>query len=102
MQGLNGQYYIKHGSPGGEQRLTLTFTVEGDSFTGTVENLGVVYEMLNCALVGDEIQFAYRQETPMGPMKPMYKAKLNGDTLSGKVKLGGAYGFRKFEGERIK
>ena len=100
MEALNGQFYIKHGSPGGEQRITLRFKVEGDSFTGTCENMGVVYEMLNCGFDGDEILFAYIQETPMGPMKPQYRARLEGDKFYGKVKLGGPYGFRKFEGMR--
>ena len=100
MDALNGVFCIKHGSPGGDQRLTLTFKVDGDSFEGTCENLGVVYPLLNCAIKGDEIEFAYVQETPMGPMKPQYRGKLDGDKLSGKVKLGGPYGFRKFEGER--
>ena len=101
MDGLNGTFLIKHNSPGGEQRLKITFKVEGDTFEGTCENMDVSYPLLNCAIKGDEIEFAYVQETPMGPMKPSYKAKLDGDAISGKVKLGGPYGFRKFAGERI-
>jgi hypothetical protein len=59
------------------------------------------YPLLNCAINGDVIEWAYVQETPMGPMRPSYKGKLEGDTLNGKVKLGGPYGFRSFTGERI-
>lgn len=102
MEGLNGKFLVKHNSPGGEQRLTITFIVDGDTFEGTCENMNVTYPLLNCKINGDEILFQYIQETPMGPMKPSYNAKLDGDTISGKVKLGGPYGFRKFAGERIK
>ena len=101
MEGLNGSFMIKHNTPGGEQHLKMTFNVEGNSFDGTCENMGAVYPLLNCAIKGDEVEFAYVQETPMGPMRPTYRGKLDGDQLNGKVKLGGPYGFRKFTGERI-
>jgi len=79
----------------------MTFNVTGDTFEGTVTNMNATYPMINCAINEDEIIFGYVQETPMGPMKPTYRAKLDGDTLNGKVKLGGPYGSRKFTGERI-
>ena len=101
MDGLNGTFSVKHGSPGGEQRLKITFNVDGDTFDGTCENMGVVYPLLNCAFSGNDVTFAYIQETPMGPMKPQYRGTLDGDTFNGKVKLGGSYGFRKFTGERM-
>ncbi|MCL1846933.1 MAG: hypothetical protein FWF91_03090 [Coriobacteriia bacterium] len=101
MEALNGTFLVKHNSPGGEQRLKITFKVDGNTFEGTCENMDVTYPLLNCKINGEFIEFAYVQETPMGPMKPSYRGTLDGDTFSGKVKLGGPYGFRKFEGERM-
>jgi len=103
MEGLNGAFVIKHSSPGGEMRPTLTFNVTGENtFEGTVASMDAVYPMINCAINGDEVTFAYVQETPMGPQKPTYRGKLDGDSFNGKVKLGGPFGVKKFTGERVK
>ncbi|MCL1799454.1 MAG: hypothetical protein FWG23_06940 [Eggerthellaceae bacterium] len=98
---LNGsKFFIKHNTPGGEQHLHVTFSLDGGTLGGTCVNGDIEYPLINGAVNGDEVEFGYIQDTPMGKMKLHFKGKVAGDDYEGKVKLGGPYGFRAFKGVR--
>ena len=69
---------------------TLTFTVKGDSVTGTVKRPATGESFpLKGTIKGKDLTYSYTVTVDGNPMLVMVKAKVAGDSLSGTMDFGG-------------
>ncbi len=97
---VDGTYNIQFNSPGGKQRGILTLVASDGSLSGTYVMGQVTQPLTNGKVSGDEVEFSYLQNTPVGKMKLVFKGKVTGDDIAGQVKLGGPFGSSPFSGKR--
>ena len=99
MSQISGQYDVTTKTPMGDQKGTLTLAQDGDSLTGTLSGDQGSIDLADGAVNGDELSWSASITSPM-PMKLEFSAKVEGDEISGSVKLG-AFGTASFSGTRI-
>ncbi|HSG90462.1 MAG TPA: hypothetical protein VLA56_14700 [Pseudomonadales bacterium] len=93
-----GTWNITTKSPMGSQAGTLTLNVDGDSLTGTMAGAQGSMDLVDGKADGDKLAWIANMTSPM-PMKLEFSAVVDGDAISGTVKLG-AFGNATFEGSR--
>jgi hypothetical protein len=83
----------------GDQKSTMTITVDGDTFTGT--NAGAMGSMTmdNGKVDGNKLTWTMNMTVPM-PMTLEGEATVDGDTITGTVKAG-AFGAFPMSGSRV-
>lgn len=94
----SGTWNVTTKSPMGSQAGTLTLDVAGDSLTGTMSGAQGSMELQDGKVDGDTLSWVANMTSPM-PMKLEFTASVDGDAISGTVKLG-AFGNATFEGTR--
>ena len=83
----------------GQQKATITLATDGDSLTGTMEGQQGTLELKDGAVDGDTVSWKADITNPM-PITLEFSATVDGDSLSGDVKLG-SFGNASFTGTRI-
>ncbi len=94
----NGKWDVTMNTPMGAQKSTLTLNVNGSEVTGKMEGAQGALEIQNGKANGDELSWTADMTQPM-PIKLEFSAKVDGDNISGSVKLG-AFGNASFSGTR--
>jgi len=94
----DGAWKITINTPMGAQEVTANITTSGDTFTGKTEGrLGS--QDITGKVAGDTLTWSANITQPM-PMTLEFEAKVDGDKMTGNVKLG-AFGNAPLSGERI-
>ncbi|WP_293905959.1 hypothetical protein [Phenylobacterium sp.] len=97
MSAADGAWKITINTPMGAQVVTATITTNGDTFSGTtVGQMGTAD--VSGKVNGDELTWSTDITNPM-PMKLEFTAKVDGDKMTGNVKLG-MFGNAALSGER--
>lgn len=94
----DGDWNVKMNSPMGAQEAVLTLNAEGGSLSGKMSGPQGVQEFDGGTIEGDALAWSVSLTQPM-PMELAFTAKVDGDSISGDVKLG-AFGNATFEGTR--
>lgn len=75
--------------PRGRGPQTQTFKIEQDGENITVTMEGRMGEMTGKGTCkGNEVEWTFTRETPRGPFTMVYKATVDGDTMTGTVSVG--------------
>ena len=93
-----GTWNITTNTPMGAQKGTLTLEVDGSTLTGTMSSPQGSIDLENGQADGDSVSWAAKITQPM-PMTLEFSGAVDGDSMSGSVKLG-AFGTATFSGER--
>ena len=96
--GADGTWKISLNSPMGAQDATLVLATEGDKVTGRMEGQQGTMEISDGTADGDNLTWKAELTQPM-PMTLEFKAKVEGDNISGDVALG-SFGNATFTGTR--
>lgn len=99
MSQVDGQYEVTTKTPMGDQKGTLTLKTDGNSLSGSIAGAQGTLDLAEGKIEGDALSWTANMTSPM-PMKLEFSAKVDGDSISGSVKLGG-FGNASFEGTRI-
>ncbi len=93
-----GIWNITTNTPMGAQKGTLTLDVNGDELTGTMSGAQGSMELENGKVDGNSVSWSAKISQPM-PMTLEFSGSVDGDSISGNVKLG-AFGNATFSGDR--
>ena len=99
MSSADGQWETTMNTPMGQQKATITLATDGDALTGTMEGQQGTLELKDGAVDGDTVSWKADITNPM-PITLEFSATVDGDNLSGDVKLG-SFGNASFTGTRI-
>ena len=99
MSQIDGKYDVTTKTPMGDQNGTLTLARDGNSLAGSLSGDQGTIDLADGAVNGDELTWSASITSPM-PMKLEFTAKVEGDSISGSVKLG-MFGNASFSGTRI-
>ncbi|MDZ7627395.1 MAG: hypothetical protein U5J99_03165 [Parvularculaceae bacterium] len=95
---VDGKWNLKIKTPMGEQGGMLELKADGAALTGNMSgNMGSV-GIENGSVAGDVVKWSAKVTSPM-PIQLDFDGKVEGDSLSGNVKLG-AFGTSTFSGTR--
>ena len=94
----DGSWKCTINSPMGAQEATLTLVTDGGSLSGTMAGAQGTQEFSGGKVDGDNLEWEVQMTSPM-PMTLEISATVDGDSISGNVKLG-AFGDASFEGTR--
>lgn len=97
MSDANGSWDIVTKSPMGDQPAKLSLQVEGDTITGQMTGAQGTVDIQDGKVDGDK--YTWKASIPTPPITLEFTAGVDGDTISGSVKLG-AFGTASFEGKR--
>jgi hypothetical protein len=98
MAGVDGTYDCTVKSPLGDQKLTLTVTAQGDSFTGQASGAMGASDVQG-SVNGQTLAWKQQMTSPM-PMTLDISATVDGDTVTGSVGAG-AFGSFPLSGTRV-
>lgn len=84
---VDGAWNIKMETPMGTRAAVLTLKAEGATLTGTMGSDGASTEIYDGTANGDNITWKSNITSPMA-LTLEFSAAVNGDALSGSVKLG--------------
>ncbi|MGB0263063.1 MAG: hypothetical protein ACPH4G_08735 [Henriciella sp.] len=93
---FNGSWNTTMKTPMGDRSGKLTLAQDGTTLSGTMESDGNNAEISNATVSGDTATWDVSVTTPM-PITLNFTAQLDGDNISGQVKLG-AFGSATFSG----
>jgi len=82
----------------GAQEATMTLVTDGGSLSGTMAGAQGTQEFTGGTVDGNNLEWKVEMTSPM-PMTLEISATVDGDSISGNVKLG-AFGNASFEGSR--
>ena len=94
----DGSWKCTINSPMGAQEATLTLVTDGGSLSGSLAGAQGTQEFSGGKVDGDNLEWEVQMTSPM-PMTLEISATVDGDSISGNVKLG-AFGDASFEGTR--
>ena len=98
MAAADGNWKITINTPMGAQEVNASITTSGDTFTGKTEGRMGSQEIQG-QVAGDTLTWKADITSPM-PMTLEFEAKVDGDKMSGNVKLG-AFGNAPLSGVRV-
>ncbi len=98
MASADGNWKITINTPMGAQEVTANITTSGDTFTGRTEGRMGSQEIQG-KVDGDTLTWSANITNPM-PMQLDFQATVNGDSMTGNVKLG-AFGNAPLSGTRV-
>ena len=99
MSTVDGQWETTMNTPMGVQKATITLATDGDTLTGTMAGQQGTLALKAGAVDGDKVSWKADITNPM-PITLEFSATVDGDSLSGDVKLG-SFGNASFTGTRI-
>lgn len=94
----DGSWNCTINSPMGAQQATMTLSTEGGSLSGKMEGAQGTQEFSGGSVDGNSLAWNVEMTSPM-PMTLEITAEVDGDAISGNVKLG-AFGEATFSGTR--
>jgi hypothetical protein len=94
----DGDWKITINTPMGPQSINANIKTSGGSFTGTTKG-PFGEQQISGGVSGDTLTWSAGITQPM-PMTLEFEAKVDGDTMSGTVKLG-AFGAAQLSGVRV-
>ena len=94
----NGTWYTSINTPMGAQNGTLELNVDGSDLSGKMSSPQGEMAIENGAIDGDSLSWKAAITAPM-PMTLEFSATVDGDAITGTVKLG-AFGEAEFSGTR--
>ena len=94
----DGKWDVTMNSPMGAQQATLTLATSGSTLTGTVASPQGSIDITDGTVDGSSLTWKAAMEQPM-PITLEFTATVDGDNISGKVKLG-SFGEADFSGTR--
>jgi hypothetical protein len=95
---IDGTWNLTFGTPIGTQETTLEAKAVGGALTGAQSGRDGTQPIHDGVVNGDEASWSLAISSPM-PMTLEFKGKVDGDAMSGSVKLG-MFGETKFTGVR--
>ena len=95
----DGRWNCTIKAPMGAQQATMTLVTDGSSLSGKMEGAQGTQEFDGGTADGDNLNWKIEMTSPM-PMTLEISAAVDGDAISGNVKLG-AFGDATFTGTRI-
>ncbi len=95
----SGKWDVTMNTPMGAQQGTLDIDVDGDTLTGTMTGAQGALQLDNGKADGNNLSWTANMTQPM-PMTLEFSALVDGDAISGSVKLG-AFGTASFNGSRV-
>lgn len=95
----DGDWNVTMKSPMGNQDATLTLKTEGANLSGKIVGAQGTQEFTDGTIAADLLSWKVSLTQPM-PMQLEFSATVDGDSISGDVKLG-AFGNATFEGQRV-
>ncbi len=95
---VDGSYNVTVNSPMGAQDSVLTLVTDGDSLSGTMAGAQGTQEFSGGKVDGNNLEWEVEMTSPM-PMTIEISATVEGDSISGDMKLG-AFGNAAFSGDR--
>ncbi|HEX9169141.1 MAG TPA: hypothetical protein VF886_09475 [Roseiarcus sp.] len=95
---IDGTWNLSFETPIGAQETTLTAKAAGGALTGTQSGRDGSQPIHDGAVNGDEVSWSLAITSPM-PMTLEFKGTVEGDAITGSVKLG-MFGEAKFTGVR--
>jgi len=95
----NGDWQVTVKSPMGDQKGTLTLVADGTALSGKVVIPQGSETFANGKVNGSNLSWKIKMSKPM-PMELAFTAAVDGDGISGKVKLG-MFGDATFSGTRL-
>jgi hypothetical protein len=98
MSAADGNWKITINTPMGAQEVTATIATAGDTFTGKTSGRMGDAE-ISGKVAGDTLTWSSAITNPM-PMTLEFEATVNGDAMTGNVKLG-AFGNAALSGVRV-
>lgn len=98
MSQPDGTWNTTMNTPMGAQQGTLTLTSAGTELTGKLSGPQGEIELQDGRIEGEKLTWKANLTSPM-PMTLEFDAKVDGDSISGNVKLG-AFGNATFSGTR--
>ena len=87
MSEVNGTWNVEVNTPMGKQSAELKVEVEGDSFSGSMAITQGSSPITNGQIDGNKLTWSVKITQPM-PMTLEFAVEVNGDDLTGFVKLG--------------
>ncbi|MGK0469858.1 MAG: hypothetical protein ACJAR0_000320 [Candidatus Azotimanducaceae bacterium] len=96
---IDGDWKVTLNSPMGAQDATLTLATAGASLSGKMVGAQGTQEFDGGSVDGNSLTWNVKMTQPM-PMDLDFSADVDGDAISGKVKLG-AFGDATFAGSRV-
>ena len=93
-----GKWDVTMNTPMGAQKGVLDIAVDGDQLTGTMSGAQGKLELTDGKADGNKLSWKASMTQPM-PMTLEFDATVDGDAISGNVKLG-AFGTSTFSGSR--
>ncbi len=94
----DGAWKITINTPMGPQEVTANIVTAGDTFTGRTES-AMGSQDITGVVAGDTLTWSANITSPM-PMTLEFQAKVDGDAMTGKVKLG-MFGDTTLVGKRL-
>jgi len=98
MSNADGTWNTTMNTPMGAQNATLTLQTDGNTLSGKMDAQAGTTEIKDGAVDGDTLTWKADITQPM-PITLEFTAKVDGDEMSGDVKLGG-FGNASFSGTR--
>ncbi|MYE22985.1 MAG: hypothetical protein F4Y01_03435 [Gammaproteobacteria bacterium] len=98
MSNVDGTWNVTTNTPMGAQKGTLTLAADGEKLTGTISGAQGATDIQSGAVDGNDVSWKLDITSPM-PMTLEFSGSVDGDSISGNVKLG-AFGNATFEGTR--
>ena len=98
MSNADGSWETEMNTPMGVQKATLTLATDGSSLTGTMNGQQGSLDIKEGSVDGDNLSWKADLTQPM-PITLEFSATVEGDEISGTVKLG-AFGNATFKGTR--
>ena len=95
----DGNWKITSSTPMGPQEMTAAITTQGDAFTGKAQSPMGDMDFAGKVAGGDTLTWSADITKPM-PLTLDFEAKVDGDKMTGNVKLG-AFGNAPLNGQRI-
>ena len=98
MSSIDGVWNATMNTPLGARQVTLTLASDGGTLTGTMAADEGTIEIKDGTVDGDSSSWKADITNPM-PLTPQFAATVDGDEITGNVKLGG-FGNASFTGTR--
>jgi len=79
---INGKWSAAFHTGGGDEKYVYTFTLNGETLTGTAKNERGEVAITDGKVTGDDITFVETLKTNNGPFKILYVGKISGDQIA--------------------
>lgn len=99
MSSADGTWKTTMNTPMGKQEGTLTLETDGSDLSGKLAGPQGEIDIIDGKVEGDKLTWKAKLTSPM-PMTLDFDATVDGDNISGNVKLG-AFGNATFSGTRV-